>query len=150
MTTFVDDVKAYIKNEKKNLKGQNLIVQSSLLVEGQYGFYELHGLTIVSEFFIINVEIKEIYEETYSPNLWSVEHLLVDFEFKMFKRFIKNVKQTFSSYNYEIFINTILSQLIKEQGKYYNQYDSPFAKFMVGVQRGLMRKIYLYRIYNDI
>lgn len=150
MAEFIDEVKDYIKNEKRELKDRNLIIKSDSLVEGQFRFYEFHGLYIVGEFFAIDQVIWEIYIKTYSPFLCHVEHLLVDYEFKIFKRFIKNVKRTFSSYNYEIFLNTLLNHLIEQQGKYYTQEDSPFAKFMVCVQRGLMRKINLYRIYNDI
>lgn len=150
MAEFIDEVKDYIKNKKRELKDRNSIIKSDSLVEGQNRFYEFHGLLVVGEFFMVDQDVEEIYNKTYSPYLCHVEHLLVDYEFKIFKKFIKNVKRTFSSYNYEIFLNTVIGQLIDQQVKYNNQEDSPFANFMVCVQRGLMRKINLYRIYNDI
>jgi len=150
MAEFIDEVKDYIENERRELKTRNLIVTNNRFVEGEYAFYESHGLFIVGETGCADLDIKDIYEKTYYPFLCHVEHLLVDFEFKIFKRFIKNVKKTYSSYNYEIFINTVLSQLTKRQAHYYCENDSPFAEFMVCVQRALMKKISLYRIYNDI
>lgn len=149
MTEFIDEVKDYIKNKKRELKDRNSIIKSDSLVEGQFRFYEFHGLLVVGDFFMVDQDVEEIYNKTYSPFLCHVEHLLVDYEFKIFKRFIKIVKKTFSSFNYEIFLNTVINQLIQQQEKYRDR-DCPFANFMVCVQRGLMRKINLYRIYNDI